>query len=345
MIDQTIAGRYKIVKPLGAGGMGETFIAIDTQFPDQLQCVVKRLLPASNDPSFLSKLKQLFFTEAKTLAKLGEHDQIPRLLAYLEENQEFYLVQEYIEGHTLGEELKQRWKEAQVLVFLKDILIVLEFLQNQDPQVIHRDIKPDNIIRRKQDGKLVLIDFGAVKEWQAKQLTLMGQPTLTIGTPEYMPTEQFKGLSHPSSDLYAVGMIAIQALTGILPSVLEDDENGEKIWRHKASVSDELANFLAKMARHYYKHRYQTASEASQVLQNLMSRAATVAASPPIILENAKRSSALPTTVYQEPQNLVVTADPPSQSRRTFLKRLIYIVLGTIGALSTSFLGLIIAFK
>lgn len=169
MMGRMIAGRYKITEPLDAGGMGETYIAIDTQFPNEPQCVVKRLLPASRDPSFLAIMQRLFRSEAATLAKVGEHDQIPRLLAYPEENQEFYLVQEYIEGHTLSTELRQRWSESQVLNFLTEILGVLEFLQSQDPQVIHRDIKPANIIRRSKDGKLVLIDFGAVKEWQAQQ--------------------------------------------------------------------------------------------------------------------------------------------------------------------------------
>jgi eukaryotic-like serine/threonine-protein kinase len=297
MIGRTIAGRYKITEPLDVGGMGETYIAIDTQFPNEPQCVVKRLLPASRDPDFLAIMQRLFRSEAATLAKVGEHDQIPRLLAYPEENQEFYLVQEYIEGHTLSTELKQQWSESQVLSFLTEILGVLKFLQSQDPQVIHRDIKPANIIRRSKDRKLVLIDFGAVKEWQAQQLTQLGKPSIVIGTPEYMPAEQFKGKPRPSSDLYAVGMIAIQALTGLLPSVLEEDEDGEAVWRSQAPISDWLADFLTKMVRRDFKKRYQTAAEASQALQDLMRCAATVVTPRPANPQKLKRVSTLPSTM------------------------------------------------
>lgn len=308
-------------------------------------CVVKRLLPASRDPSFLEIMQRLFRSEAATLAKVGEHDQIPRLLAYPEENQEFYLVQEYIEGHTLSTELKQRWSESQVLSFLTEILRVLKFLQSQDPQVIHRDIKPANIIRRSKDGKLVLIDFGAVKEWQAQQLTQLGKPSIVIGTPEYMPAEQFKGKPRPSSDLYAVGMLAIQALTELLPSALKEDEDGEAIWQSKASISDWLADFLTKMVRRDFKERYQTAAEASQALQDLMHCTATVvtprsvlqsvspvlnpppATAPtvvtprPVNAQKPKRVSALPSTVYQPPPSPVASVSPVSPSRRTFLRR------------------------
>jgi eukaryotic-like serine/threonine-protein kinase len=360
MIGRMIAGRYKITAPLDAGGMGETYIAIDTQFPKEPQCVVKRLLPASKDPGFLEILQRLFRSEAATLAKVGEHDQIPRLLAYPEENQEFYLVQEYIEGHTLSNELKQQWSESQVLRFLMEILGVLKFLQSQDPQVIHRDIKPANIIRRSKDGKLVLIDFGAVKEWQAQQLTQLGKPSIVIGTPEYMPAEQFKGKPRPSSDLYAVGMIAIQALTGLLPSVLEEDDDGEAVWRSQASISRWLADFLTKMVRRDFKERYQTAAEASQALQGLMRRAATVVTprsvpqnvapaltSPPApapavvtprpaIPQKPQRVSA-PSTVYQPPPSSVAPASPASPSRRNFLRRSLYIGLGSFGAISAYF--------
>jgi eukaryotic-like serine/threonine-protein kinase len=297
MIGHIIAGRYKITEPLDAGGMGETYIAIDTQFPNEPHCVVKRLLPASKDPDFLVIMQRLFRSEAATLARVGEHDQIPRLLAYPEENQEFYLVQEYIEGHTLSTELRQLWSESQVLSFLTEILGVLEFLQSRDPKVIHRDIKPANIIRRSKDGKLVLIDFGAVKEWQAQQLTQLGKPSIMIGTPEYMPAEQFMGKPRLSSDLYAVGMIAIQALTELMPSALEEDEDGEAVWRSKTLISDWLADFLTKMVRRDFKARYQTAAEASQALQDLMRRAATVVTPRPANPQKLERVSTLPSTM------------------------------------------------
>jgi serine/threonine protein kinase len=271
MNGQILSDRYKIISTLGAGGMGQTFIAEDTQRPGNPKCVVKQLKPASNDPNFLVTARRLFEGEAEMLEKLGKHDQIPQLLAHFERGGEFYLVQEFIDGLPLSAELPlgQRWSEAQVVALLKDILVVLEFIHGQG--VIHRDIKPDNIVRRKQDGKLVLIDFGAVKQVRMQQTTAVGQVSVTvaIGTPGYMPTEQSSGKPRPSSDLYALGMVAIQALTGLLPSQLKEDEDGEAIWRDQAEVSDSLAMVLTTMTRHYFKHRYQSTLEVLQALKDL----------------------------------------------------------------------------
>lgn len=231
MNSQLLADRYKIINVLGAGGMGQTYVAEDTQRPNNPKCVVKQLKPVSPDPNFLLTARRLFTGEAEILDKLGNHDQIPRLFAHFERDGEFYLVQEYIDGQPLSAELPlgQRWTEPQVIALLKDILVILEFIHGQG--VIHRDIKPDNIMRRRQDGKLVLIDFGAVKQVRTQQTTAVGQISMTvsIGTPGYMPTEQSSGKPRPSSDLYALGMVAIQALTGLLPSQLREDEDGEAI--------------------------------------------------------------------------------------------------------------------
>ncbi|MCG9893645.1 MAG: bifunctional serine/threonine-protein kinase/formylglycine-generating enzyme family protein [Thermosynechococcaceae cyanobacterium MS004] len=341
MIGRMIAGRYKITKALSSGGMGETFIAEDTQLPHHPQCVVKRLLPVSRDPRYLSTVQRLFRSEAETLARVGRHDQIPQLLAYPEENQEFYLVQEYIEGHPLSLELNQRWSESQVLSFLQDTLRVLEFLQSQDPQVIHRDIKPDNIIRRDLDGKLVLIDFGAVKDWHVQQLTIMGEPSVMVGTVGYMPTEQYSGQPRPSSDLYAVGMIAIQALTGLFPKDIGVDTDGEKVWRHRASVSDGLADFLDKMVRHYFRHRYQTATEARQALQSVMNSAETIAGQRTVI-----RARPQPVGYSSDPpppqHTLPVGLEPHQKStlgRRRFLNWAAFGGVGFLGVVWVSFWG------
>lgn len=271
MNEQLLSDRYKIINVLGAGGMGQTYVAEDTQRPGNPKCVVKQLKPASDDPNFLVTARRLFTGEAEMLEKLGHHDQIPRLLAHFERNEEFYVVQEFIDGQPLSAELPlgERWSESQVVALLKDVLGILDFIHAQG--VIHRDIKPDNIIRRKQDGKLVLIDFGAVKQVRMQQTTAVGQVSITvgIGTPGYMPTEQSSGKPRPSSDIYALGMVSIQALTGLLPSQLREDEDGEAIWREQAEVSDGLATVLTTMTRHYFKHRYQSASEVLQALQAL----------------------------------------------------------------------------
>ncbi len=270
MIGKLLDHRYQIIRVLATGGFGQTYIAEDTRRPGNPVCVVKHLKPGT-DPRVFATAKRLFNSEAETLEKLGNHDQIPRLLAYFDENQEFYLVQEYVEGHTLAEELLpgKRWSESQVIQLLQEVLAILEFVHQQG--VIHRDIKPDNIIRRTSDNKFVLVDFGAVKQLRTQMVTVGGQgsATVVIGTPGYMPTEQGQGKPRPNSDIYSLGIIAIQALTGLPATELQEDpETGEIIWRHSVTVNPRLAAVLAKMVRYHFKDRYQTATEALQACQN-----------------------------------------------------------------------------
>jgi len=269
-----LSDRYKLIKPLGAGGMGQTYIAEDTQRPGNPKCVVKQLKPIRSDAEFLETARRLFASEAEMLEKLGIHDQIPRLLAYFEQNQEFYLVQELVDGQPLSAEmpLGEQWSESQVIQLLHEAFSVLAFVQSHT--VIHRDIKPDNIMRRHSDSKLVLIDFGAVKQVRMQQLTNLGQTgfTVVVGTPGYMPSEQSMGKPHLSSDIYALGMVAVQALTGLLPTQMREDANGELDWRRFApEVSDDLAAMLARMVRRFHKQRYQSAMEALQALEELRS--------------------------------------------------------------------------
>lgn len=270
MIGSLLANRYRLVKKLSSGNMAQTYLAEDIQ-AEGLKQVVKQLKPTNDELNLLERNKQLFEAEAKALEELGSHDQIPCLWSYFEEDTEFYLVQEWIEGVGLEQEIAigQRWTESQVIEFLQEMLTLLTFVHGYN--VIHRDIKPANIIRRHRDGQLVLIDFGAVKQVQVKQPKLSGQTSVAviIGTPGYMPSEQANGKPHFSSDIYALGMVAIQALTGLLPKQLREDENGELIWQAQAEVSDDLANILTKMVRQYFKHRYQTASEALVAIQAL----------------------------------------------------------------------------
>jgi serine/threonine protein kinase, bacterial len=273
MIGKLLDYRYKIIRVLATGGFGETYIAEDTKRPGNPICVVKHLLPASSDLKIFDTAKRLFHSEAETLERLGNHDQIPRLLAYFVENHEFYLVQEFIEGHTLSEELvsEETWNESQIIQLLYEVLTVLEFVHQQG--VIHRDIKPDNIIRRRGNHKLVLVDFGAVKQLRASgsypsQTVLGHSATVAIGTPGYMPTEQGQGKPRPNSDIYALGIIAVQALTGIAPMDLQEDHStGEILWQDLVPVSPQLAAILNKMIRYHFKERYQSASEALQALR------------------------------------------------------------------------------
>lgn len=277
-IGQLLDGRYRITQALPPGGFGLTYIAEDIKRPGNPPCVVKQLWPLRNDPSTLQISRRLFKTEAETLERLGHHDQIPRLFAYFEDNQEFYLVQEFIPGQTLDKILLmgQPLPSDQVLNHLTQVLEILVFVHGQ--QVIHRDIKPSNLIRRQTDGKIVLIDFGAVKEVVSQTLNTPGQASATvpIGTPGYMPLEQLQGNPQFNSDIYALGMVSIQALTGLPAndiSKLRDPHNpnmGEIVWTHRTPhTNPHIVNVINKMVRFDCRQRYQSATEVLNDLKNL----------------------------------------------------------------------------
>ncbi|NER78617.1 MAG: protein kinase [Leptolyngbya sp. SIO1D8] len=270
---QPLGGRYKIIRQLGAGGFGQTFHAQDLHLPGQPVCVIKQLKPQVNSAQGLQVARRLFDTEAQVLYELGSHPQIPRLLAHFEDGKEFYLAQELIVGHSLTEEFlpETPWAEAKVVSFLGDVLSTLAFVHGH--RVIHRDLKPSNLIRRTKDNRVVLIDFGAVK--QARTQFIPSDPgishTISIGTQGYMPNEQQAGRPQFSSDVYAVGMMGIQALTGRLPRHLPlDPHSNELAWHAYAPrVNPTLAAVLDYMVRYDYRDRYGTAAEALSALQSL----------------------------------------------------------------------------
>ncbi len=276
-METTLAGRYQIIKYLGGGGFGQTFLANDLHLPGHPLCVVKQLKPSVSDPDHLETAQRLFNQEAETLYRLGSHSQIPRLLAHFEQNQEFYLAQEYIEGTPLNREIipGKRLSEAYTVSLLQDILQVLAFVHQQ--HVIHRDIKPANLIRRASDCKIVLIDFGAVKQVRDRAVGDLGPTSITvaIGSPGYMPTEQQAFKPHFSSDVYAVGMVALEALTGLRPKDFpRDSQTGEiscVLMRDRIAISSGLEALLDRMVRYDYRQRYMDASQALQALQHMLS--------------------------------------------------------------------------
>ncbi|MBE9166577.1 protein kinase [Pleurocapsales cyanobacterium LEGE 06147] len=275
MQGQLLRSRYRILQYLAKGGFGKTYLAEDILLPGDNRCVVKQLYPAVDSPKILEIARRLFKKEAEALRKLGNYDQIPQLLAYFEEKQKFYLVQQYIDGHTLKKELVpgQTWTEAKVIEFCQDCLQILDFIHTQG--IIHRDVKPDNLIRRRQDNKLVLVDFGTVKEVISAQ-TQMIPSTVAVGTKGYMPTEQAMGKPRINSDIYALGIICIQALTGVHPIKFQEDENGDILWQSQANVSPQLAAILSKMVRYHFKDRYQSATEVLRELNCLGSNPSVV---------------------------------------------------------------------
>ncbi|HBB33676.1 MAG TPA: serine/threonine protein kinase [Cyanobacteria bacterium UBA9273] len=301
-METLLAGHYQILKHLGGGGFGQTFLAKDSHLPGNSLCVVKQLQPRLSNPGVLETAKRLFQREAQALYQLGNHDQIPRLLAHFEQDKEFYLVQEFIEGQSLEEELTTSppMVEAEAIALLRDILQVLAFVHQQ--QVIHRDIKPANLIRRSCDRQIVLIDFGAVKEVRNPAANISGQTssTVAIGSPGYMPSEQQAAKPHFSSDIYAVGMVVLRALTGLHPKLLpHDTQTGEyccRLLSDRTTISPSFAKILDKMVRYDYRQRYLTATEALQALEEILNRD----------LDSLQSTSTIPMPPRPFPQPLIL---------------------------------------
>ncbi len=272
LIGTLLSDRYRIVEILGAGGFGETYLAKDTLRPGSPICVVKQLKIISDNPKAHQLAQRLFQAEATVLGQLGEHNQIPRLLAYFEIQQCFYLVQEMVEGKLLRDALSRSRPLSQraVVKLLRDLLPVISFVHSQG--VIHRDIKPSNIIHRQADGHYVLIDFGAVKTISNKLADVGAQVTSTvgIGTQGYMPSEQSAGMPTVRSDIYALGITAIEALTGRPPHALKRSEDGETIWSHTIpDISPALSSIINKMVRYDFNKRYDSAQHVLDDIEQL----------------------------------------------------------------------------
>ena len=257
---------YQPIKELGVGAFGKTFLAVNTGNPSQPECVIKQFIFTSGNPNLVQKAKELFYQEAQQLKKLGKHDQIPELYTYHEQENRLYLIQEFVNGKNLLEELSQDgvFSAAKVQQVLMDLLPVLKFIHGH--QVIHRDIKPENIMRRHSDQKLILIDFGAVKQATATSLQRTGT---IIGSPAYQAPEQGMGKAIFSSDLYSLGVSCLQLLTNMEPFDLYDAHAGEFVWRNYLlyqKVPDSLGKVLDQMTQGGVKDRYKSAQEVWQAL-------------------------------------------------------------------------------
>jgi len=262
--------KYRIKHSLGGkGGFGETFIAESLNSRDDKLYVAKKLKPNITDP----RIWKQFSKEALVLKELGQfHPLIPEVYDYFQQSKEYYLIQEHIDGNDLTHEILpgKRWSEAQTKEFLTEILEILAFVHNRG--ILHMDIKPANIMRRNGDRQLMLIDFGSVKRTSTQVIEngeiRVNPNSLVFCTPGYAPIEQLNCKPHfYSSDIYAVGITAIQALTGISAIELSKDK-GTVIWRDEVSscVSDAFADFLSKMVSFDYTKRYQNAKIAREEL-------------------------------------------------------------------------------
>lgn len=258
-----LGDRYRALESLGRGGFGRTFLAVDEYKPSRPKCVIKQFFP-QNQSSHPEQARELFQREAIQLERLGDHPQIPELLAHFEQADYLYLVQEYIDGENLLQRLARRgpFSDRQVWHLLHDLLPVLDFIHNN--QVIHRDVKPQNVIQR-PNGQYVLVDFGAAKSIAGSDLPRTGT---SIGSPEFVAPEQAIGKAVYASDLYSLGVTCIYLMTRVRPADLFDTDEGVWVWQQhvQAPVSSALSQLLDKLLQGPIKRRYQSASE---VLQDL----------------------------------------------------------------------------
>ena len=286
-------GSYQIIELLGEGGFAKTYKAAQVNKPDRPLCVVKEIpFPESEEPRVLVQARRRFQSEASALHRLRHNSHIPELFDSFEENDHFYLVQEYIEGYEIRQELVagEGWiDEERTVAFLLEVLEILQSVHQEG--IVHRDIKPDNLMRRESNGEIVLIDFGAVSEIATLSVNSTGEilTTQAIGTRGYMPAEQYnpQSLPQPYNDIYALGITAIEAFTGRTPPFLPDRETGEVIWHYSTpdrpavQVSDGLRNILTEMVRWNFRERYQSLNEILQHLDLLVAQPPL--AEPPLV--------------------------------------------------------------
>lgn len=280
-----LQSRYRILNVLGQGGFGRTYLSEDQGRFNEL-CAIKELTPPQDNPYALEKSKELFQREAQTLYQI-QHPQIPQFRATFEQDQRFFIVQDYVEGQTYRSLLDERkargyvFSESEVTQLVKQVLPVLAYIHGKG--IIHRDIAPDNVILRDRDKLPVLIDFGVVKDLATR---IQAQETVkqhtTVGKLGYAPTEQMQtGRAYPNSDLYALAVTAIVLLTGREPQDLFDENTMTWRWQRYVNLDPSFAQVLNRMLSYRVGDRFQSATEVMQVLQAPATIAPLPATPPP----------------------------------------------------------------
>lgn len=320
-----LSNRYRVLSVLGDGGFGKTFLVEDTHMPSNKKCVLKQLKPVRDRPEVAQLVRDRFEREAATLEMLGEaHDQIPRLYAHFEEEGEFYLVEEWIDGITLTQKVQREGvqSEASAQQVIANLLPAIAHIHAQ--KMVHRDIKPDNIILRIRDGKPVLIDFGAVKETMKTVMSSVERSTqsIVVGTPGYMPSEQISGRPVYASDIYSLGVSAIYMLTGRHPQDFQSDpQTGDWNWRDYApNTSDGFAQFLNRAIQYSPRDRFSTSEEMQTALKRLANGEASlssfnrISATVPETIASSPPTSARQTKVVSPANSANFTAQPAKRS-------------------------------
>ena len=262
---------YEILEELGSGGYGTTYLVHAHNLNRQV--VIKHIQPHTMTSNVINKSKEIFEKEVLSLKKLGQHSQIPQLYDYFILDNNFFLVQEFIEGHNFNQEIKpgHHCTETKVIIFLVEVLKILSFVHQQG--IIHQDIKPSNLMRRKADKKIMLIDFGAVQEisilWEHDRGLI--KPMFPVGTLTYMSPEQKHGSPRLCSDIYSLGIVAIQAITGLKPEAISQLIDTSSLFSllKGNGISPGLINLLSKMVSFHFNQRYQNADEVLTALNKI----------------------------------------------------------------------------
>jgi eukaryotic-like serine/threonine-protein kinase len=328
--------RYRIQKSISTGNFRETYLAVDEVlgYSNDSKIVVKQLKPQSKDPEILELAKELFEKEAKILKSLGQTtDRTPKLYDRFEEEGSFYLIQEFIDGRSLDEELGEaQLSEVQTLKILQEILTGLEEIHGK--KVIHQDLKPENIIRRSRDNKLVFVDFGAIKAIR-KPTKIQISKGIDIGSLGYTAREQSIGKPEFASDIYAVGAIGLQCLTGRHPADLLNNNTSELKWLHLCQASDRAVQILSKMVSVNHLDRYRDATEARQEIDRFLINS-IVSNAPPTQSDNLPINdrSPLNATLFIQPRRSIkpsIVGSPVKIDRRKALRWLGFVGIGGIG--------------
>lgn len=337
-----LQNRYKIIKILGQGGFGRTYLAEDQRRFKEL-CAIKELIPTTTETSAWEKARELFGREAAILYKI-KHPQVPQFREKFEEDQRLFLVQDYVEGKTYYDILQERiavggaFTEAEVLRLMCSLLPVLDYIHAQG--IIHRDISPDNIMMRESDKLPVLIDFGVVKELATKLQSRNGTPPTYVGKPGYSPSEQIQtGQAYPSSDLYALAVSVIVLLTGKETTELFDDNLLSWNWQRWVTVKPRFAEVLNRMLSHKPGARYQSAVEVVEALDTLNQLPnQTAAGKPDVSRMQTVAVGRKPDPVNSPPRRQPSPVIPPPQQNDPVVDN--PLAVGAIGAAVVVLAGL-----
>ena len=305
-----LQNRFEMIRRLGQGGFGTTYLAQDTSSSPPLPCVIKQLryriqsdASAQNAKAALAeeRIKRRFHKEARMMARLGRHHQLPCLLDHFIDDGQFYLVQEHIDGHTLSQELSQGGpcSEQQVKQFLQKMLPIIQYIHRQG--LLHLDVKPSNIIRRSGDQQLVLIDFGAVRRYSTELPLASGdRGTGTIG---FAPSEQLAGQPTYASDVYSLGVTCLYLLTKVSPLDLAIAPQGQNLrWQESVNLSAHFTRVLAKMLHPNAARRFQTieALDRAMKLEPHYEALKPCLATEPLTAQKAKPSACLIASYAEE---------------------------------------------